>query len=333
MVIDELSSFKNSKSLRFRSLKKMRPYITRVIGLTGTPSANGYMDLWAELFILDGGKALGKTLTGYRDLYFTPGRRNGMVVYDWNLREGAKDQILDRIRSCCVSMRSEDYLDLPDFQTVIQPVTLSEQAMAKYEKLEKDLLLEVDGKTIDVVNAAALTVKLLQLSSGAVYDEDGRAVRIHGDKFEALDSLIESANGENVLIFYAFRHELERLKERYPEAVEIREKDAIRNWKEGKIPILLAHPASAGHGLNLQSGGHIMIWLTLTPNLELYQQACKRLHRQGQEKPVMNYVLLAKDTYDEVTYYGILLNKEKEQSLVLAALKARIEAVQRRETK
>ena len=327
VVIDELSSFKSSKSQRFRALKKMRPFIRRVIGLTGTPSANGYQDLWAELFILDGGKALGKTLTGYRDQYFTPGRRNGMVVYDWNLREGAKEQILERIRSCCVSMRSEDYLALPRFSTVVQPVNLSGPARKRYEKLERDLLLEVDGKTVDAVNAAALTVKLLQISSGAVYDEDGVVARVHEDKLEALDSLIESANGENVLVFYAYRHDLARIRERHPEAVEIREKDAIARWKKGEIPLLLAHPASAGHGLNLQSGGHIIIWFGLTTNLELYQQACKRLHRQGQEKPVMNYVLLSKGTYDEVVYYKILQSKEREQDAVLAALKARLEEV------
>lgn len=328
VVIDELTSFKSSRSQRFRALKRMRPYIKRVIGLTGTPSSNGYMDLWAESFILDGGKALGKTITGYRDQYFTPGRRNGMIVYDWNLREGAKEKILERLSSFCVTMRSEDYLDLPDFTTHVYPVRLSKKPMEKYEQMERDLLLEISGAEVDAVNAAALTTKLLQISSGAVYGSDGAVVWLHDEKLDALDEIIESAAGENVIIFYAYRHELERLKERYPEAVDVKDRGAIGRWKAGKIPILLAHPASAGHGLNLQSGGHISIWFGLTTNLEYYQQANKRLHRLGQEKPVVNYVLLSKGTYDEAVYYKILMAKEKEQNAVIAALKARIEEVQ-----
>lgn len=324
IVIDELSSFKSSKSQRFRALKRIRPSVKRVIGLTGTPSANGYMDLWAEAFVLDGGKALGRTLTGYRNQYFTPGRRNGMVIYDWDLRPGAKDEILNRLDPICVSMKAEDYLDLKEMHTIIRKVNLSAKTMKKYQQMERDLLLEVDGETIDAVNAAALTTKLLQISSGAVYNENGDAAVVHEEKLEALDEIIESAAGENVLVFYAYRHELDRLKDRYPQAVDIKEKDAIRRWKAGEIPILLAHPASAGHGLNLQSGGHISVWYSLTTSLELYQQACKRLHRQGQTKPVINYVLMSAGTYDETVYYQILQKKEKDQNGVLAALKARL---------
>ena len=329
IVIDELSSFKSSKSKRFRALKRIRPFVRRVIGLTGTPSANGYLDLWAEAYMLDGGKALGRTLTGYRDQYFTPGRRNGMVIYDWNLRPGAKEQILERLSPICVSMKSEDYLDLKEMHTVERPVKLSDKTMKKYQRMEKDMLLEVDGETIDAVNAAALTTKLLQISSGAVYDENGHPALVHEEKLEALDQIIEEAEGENVLVFYAYRHELDRLRQRYPEAVDIKEKDAIRRWKAGKIRILLAHPASAGHGLNLQSGGHISVWYSLTTSLELYQQACKRLHRQGQTRPVINYVLLSRGTYDEVVYYQILQRKEKDQNGVLAALKARLKQYER----
>jgi len=324
IVIDELSSFKSSKSQRFRALKRIRPFVKRVIGLTGTPAANGYMDLWAEAYLLDGGQALGRTLTGYRDQYFTPGRRNGMVIYDWDLRPGAREQIHKRLEPITVSMKAEDYLDLPKMQTIEKTVSLSDAALKKYRQMERDLLLEVDGETIDAVNAAALTTKLLQISSGAVYDEDGRVVPLHDEKLEALDELVEAAGGENLLVFYAYRHELDRIRERYPEAVDIREKDAIRRWKAGKIRMLLAHPASAGHGLNLQSGGRIAIWFSLTTSLELYQQACKRLHRQGQDKPVINYLLLSKDTYDEVVYHDILQSKEKEQNAVLTALKARL---------
>ena len=324
IVIDELSSFKSSKSQRFRALKRIRPFVKRVIGLTGTPAANGYMDLWAEAYLLDGGQALGRTLTGYRDQYFTPGRRNGMVIYDWDLRPGAREQIHKRLEPITVSMKAEDYLDLPEMQTIEKTVSLSDAALKKYRQMERDLLLEVDGETIDAVNAAALTTKLLQISSGAVYDEDGRVVPLHDEKLEALDELVEAAGGENLLVFYAYRHELDRLKARYPQAVDIKEPDAIRRWKAGEIRMLLAHPASAGHGLNLQSGGHIAIWYSLTTSLELYQQACKRLHRQGQDKPVINYLLLSKDTYDEVVYHDILQSKEKEQNAVLTALKARL---------
>lgn len=324
IVIDELSSFKSSKSQRFRALKRIRPFVKRVIGLTGTPAANGYLDLWAEAYLLDGGQALGRTLTEYRNQYFTPGRRNGMVIYDWDLRPGAREQIHRRLEPITVSMKAEDYLDLPEMQTIEKQISLSDAALMKYRQMERDLLLEVDGETIDAVNAAALTTKLLQISSGAVYDEDGRVVPLHDEKLEALDELVEAAGGENLLVFYAYRHELDRLKARYPQAVDIKEPDAIHRWKAGEISMLLAHPASAGHGLNLQSGGHIAIWFSLTTSLELYQQACKRLHRQGQDKPVINYLLLSKDTYDEVVYHDILQSKEKEQNAVLTALKARL---------
>lgn len=328
VVVDELTSFKSSKSQRFRALKRMRPYIRRVIGLTGTPASNGYMDLWAECFILDGGAALGKTITGYRNQYFIPGRRNGAIIYDWVLREGAKEMILEKLKSFCVTMKSEDYLQLPDFRTVIYPVKLSEKVFRKYRKMERGLLIDVDGQTVDAVNAAALTTKLLQISSGAIYDENGDVAVLHEDKLDALDEIVESASGENVIVFYAYRHELERLKKRYPEAVDVKDKDAISRWKKGEISMLLAHPASAGHGLNLQSGGHISIWYGLTTNLEYYQQANKRLHRQGQTQPVVNYVLLSRGTYDETVYHKIIMSKEQEQESVIAALRARIKEVQ-----
>lgn len=325
VVIDELSSFKSAKSKRFRALKRMRPFIRRVIGLTGTPASNGYMDLWAEAYILDGGEALGKTLTGYRSQYFTPGRRNGAIIYDWDLRPGAKEKILKRLEPISVSMKAEDYLQLPDFNTIERKIRLTPRTMERYAKMEKDLLLQIDGETIDAVNAAALTTKLLQLSSGAVYSDIGDPVYFHTEKLEALDQIIEEADGENILVFYGYRHERNRILERYPEAVDIRADGAIARWKEGKIKILLAHPASAGHGLNLQSGGRVSVWYTLPTSLELYQQACKRLHRQGQERPVINYVLMSKGTYDEVIYYQILQKKEERQNAVLQALKARLE--------
>lgn len=324
IVIDELSSFKSSKSQRFRALRKVRPYVSRVIGLTGTPAGNGYMDLWAECYLLDQGKALGKTLTGYRDLYFTPGRRNGAVIYDWKLRPEAKEKILERLKPICVSMKTEDYLQLPDRLDLVRKFSLSDKAKALYRKLEKDCILDVDENTIDAVNAAALITKLLQISSGAVYDDDHDPVYLHDEKLEALDQLLEEAEGENVLVFYQFRHELDRLKARYPEAVDIKEPGAIRRWKAGQIKMLLAHPASAGHGLNLQSGGSVSVWFNLPMSLELYQQAVKRLHRQGQQNVVRNYILLARDTFEEEVYYRILLGKETRQNAILELLKAKI---------
>lgn len=329
VVIDELSSFKSSKAQRFRALKRVRPQIRRIIGLTGTPAGNGLMDLWAECYLLDGGKALGRTITGYRDQYFTPGRRNGMVIYDWNLRKGAHEQIMDKLKPLCISMKTEDFLSLPDRITIERTFTLSAKSMKQYKQLERDLLLCVDGETIDAVNAAALNTKLQQISSGAVYADDGSVKVLHDERLDALDQIIEEAQGENVLVFYAFRHELDRLKERYPEAVEIRELGAIADWKAGKIRLLLAHPASAGHGLNLQAGGHISVWFGLTTSLELYQQALKRLHRQGQTKTCKNFVLMAKGTYDERIYYDILTPKAGRQATVISALKARIEEVRK----
>ena len=331
VVIDELSSFKSSKSQRFRALRKMRPYIRRMIGLTGTPASNGYMDLWAECYLLDQGKALGKTITGYRDLFFTPGYRNGAgVVYDWRLRSGAEEEILRRIDSLCISMKTEDYIELPDRLDIVRTFELSEKSRKQYDKMEKDLLLRVDTNTIDAVSAAALTTKLVQICSGSVYDENHVPVKLHDEKYEALDQLIEEAQGENILIFYGFVHERDRLLERYPEAVDIKEKDAIARWKSGTIKILLAHPASAGHGLNLQSGGHVSVWFTLPASLELYQQAIKRLHRQGQTEPVRNYILMARGTYEEDIYYRILMSKEERQNAILEVLKAKIEAERRK---
>lgn len=327
LVIDELSSFKSSKSQRFRALRRIRPYVTRVIGLTGTPAGNGYMDLWAECYLLDQGKALGKYLTRYRDFYFIPGRRNGNIIYEWNLRQNAKEMILDRLKPLCVSMKTEDYLELPDRLDLIRKFELSEKSKKQYQQMERDLLLEVDGNTIDAVNSAVLITKLLQICSGAIYDENREATYLHEEKFEALDQLLEEADGENVLIFYGFRHERDRLLARYPEAVDIKEPGAIQAWKDGKIKILLAHPASAGHGLNLQSGGSISIWFSLPMSLELYQQAIKRLHRQGQQNVVRNYILIARGTFEEEVYYRILMSKETRQNAILELLKAKMKEV------
>ena len=325
VVIDELSSFKSSSAQRFRALRRMRPYMKRVIGLTGTPASNGLMDLWGECFILDGGKALGKTLTGFRDRYFTPGHRNGAVVYDWNPKPNAKAEILDRLRPLCISMKTEDYLSLPDRLDIERNFALSPKSMKQYREMERSAFLEVDDEIIDASTAAVVNTKLLQISSGAVYTEDKEVKWLHDEKLEAFDAIVEESQGENLLVFYAYAHERDRLMARYPEAVDIKEDGAIADWKAGKIKMLLAHPASAGHGLNLQAGGSTVVWFGLTPNLEYYQQAVKRLHRQGQKHTVKNYILLAKGTYESEVYHRILLGKDKEQSSVIRALKARLE--------
>ena len=325
VVIDELSSFKSSSAQRFRALRRMRPYMKRVIGLTGTPASNGLMDLWGECFILDGGKALGKTLTGFRDRYFTPGRRNGAVVYDWNPKPNAKAEILDRLRPLCISMKTEDYLSLPDRLDIERNFALSPKSMKQYREMERSALLEVDDEIIDASTAAVVNTKLLQISSGAVYTEDKEVKWLHDEKLEAFDAIVEESQGESLLVFYAYAHERDRLMARYPEAVDIKEDGAIADWKAGKIKMLLAHPASAGHCLNLQAGGSTVVWFGLTPNLEYYQQAVKRLHRQGQKHTVKNYILLAKGTYESEVYHRILLGKDKEQSSVIRALKARLE--------
>lgn len=327
VIIDELSSFKSSKAQRFRALKKVRKYITRIVGLTGTPSPNGLLDLWPEMYLLDEGKALGKTLTGYRETYFVPDKRNATTIFSWKPKDGAEDAIYEKLGGLCISMKSSDYLKLPDRLMLRREFELSETAAELYHTLERDTLLPFADGDIDAPTAAILTNKLLQAAGGAAYDENGNVKALHEDKLEALDQLIEEANGQPVLVFYAFRHELERILARYPEAVDIKEKDAVTRWNQGGIPILLAHPASAGHGLNLQAGGHIAIWYSLPTSLELYQQANKRLHRPGQKSTVLIHHILMKGTYDYRVLDDILAPKEVRQNACLEALKARIKEV------
>ena len=324
VIIDELSSFKSSKAQRFRALKRVRKYITRIVGLTGTPSSNGLLDLWPEMYLLDQGKALGKTLTSYRDTYFLPDKRNAQIVYSWKPKQGAEDEIYKKLSPLCVSMKSSEYLQLPERVFIRREFGLSEKAKALYKKLERDTLLPFASGDIDAPTAAVLTNKLLQLSGGAAYDENGKAKYLHDDKLKELESCIEEANGQSILVFYAFKHERDRILQRYPDAVDIKEPDAIKRWNEKQIPILLAHPASAGHGLNLQAGGHIIIWFSLPTSLELYQQANKRLHRPGQKDTVLIHQLIAKGTLDSYVLDTILANKEQKQNALLEALKAKI---------
>lgn len=328
LIIDELSSFKSSKAKRFRALKKVRPYFKRIIGLTGTPAPNSLIDLWPQIYLLDGGERLGKTITGYRERYFTPGDRNQFVVFNYNLRPGAEEAIHNKISDICVSMKADDYLDMPERIDNIVKVELPKKAMKEYEDLEKDLIIQLEDEDISAANSAVLTNKLLQMCNGAIYaDETKEIVEVHDEKLKALMDIIEAANGKPVLIFYSFKHDLIRiqefLKKNKLEGKELKGQEDIKRWNNGEIPILLLHPASAGHGLNLQYGGNIIVWFGLTWSLELYQQACARLYRQGQKETVIINHIIAKGTVDEDVMKA-LQGKEINQNLLLEAVKARM---------
>lgn len=327
VVIDELSSFKSSKAQRFRALKKVRPFIKRLVGLTGTPAPNGLLDLWAQVYLLDGGRALGKTITGYREAYFDPDKRNATTIFSWKLKQGAERAIYERLEGLCISLDSQDFLELPERRFIKHLVKLSPEAESSYRQLERDTLLPFADGDIDGPTAAALRNKLLQAAGGAAYDENGKAKVLGDDKLRALDDLIEEANGQPVLIFYSYKHELERMLKRYHGAVSIKDENAVARWNAGEIPILLAHPASAGHGLNLQEGGHIIIWYGPTDNLEYYLQANKRLHRPGQKQVVLIHHLLAEGTLDSKVLETTLLPKEEQQVALLEAVRARIKSI------
>ena len=279
VVVDELSSFKSHQAKRFKSLMKVRPKVKRIVGLTGTPSANGLMDLWAEFRLLDMGHRLGR-LWPYRDDYFVPDKRNQQIVFSYKPKPGAEDAIYRRISDITISMKNTDYLKLPEMVMNEVTVKLSDKEADYYQTLQQELVLPLKGKEIDAVNAAALSGKLLQMANGAVYDEDSAVVQIHDRKLDALEDLIEAANGKPVLIAYWFKHDLKRILKRFP-AVKLDGAGSIKRWNEGEIPVAVIHPASAGHGLNLQAGGSTLIWFGLTWSLELYQQTNARLWRQG----------------------------------------------------
>ena len=322
IVIDELSSFKNPQAKRFRALRNAVPCAKRVVGLTGTPSPNGLMDLWAEIYLLDQGERLGRTIGWYRDEYFRPGMRNGYTVYKWEPRKGAQQRIEKRISDICVSMSAEDYLELPERIDNVIPVRLSESEKHLYDQMERDQLLQLDeDETVVAFNAAAVMSKLLQIANGAVYADGGDVIRVHDRKAEALEEIVDTTD-EPVLVFYSFRHDLEVIRERLPEARTLEGPEDIAEWNAGRIRVLLAHPASVGYGLNLQEGGHVIVWYGLTWSLELYQQANARLHRQGQEKPVIVHHLIAEGTADEQVLRA-LQAKDTSQAALLAALKER----------
>jgi SNF2 family DNA or RNA helicase len=327
VVIDELSSFKSNTSKRFKALRKVRPLIKRIVGLTGTPAPNGLIDLWPQLYLLDRGERLGKTVTGYREKYFTPAKKNWQtgIVFEWGLRDGAENEIYEKISDICVSMKAEDYLEVPELIEIPVDVELSPNDMKKYNKFEKDLLLQLQDDTeIEALSAAALSNKLLQMANGAIYDEQKNYHVVHDEKIKALEEIIESANGKPVIVFYNYRHDLIRIQEHFKDVRTLDNETDINDWNSGKIPILLLHPASAGHGLNLQEGGNTIVWFGLTWDLELYQQANARLHRQGQTSKVTSYILKTKGTLDHDVMEA-LQRKAKGQDALLDAVKARLE--------
>lgn len=321
VVIDELSSFKNPQAKRFRALRKAMPYVKRVVGLTGTPSPNGLMDLWAEVYLLDRGERLGSTLGAYRERYFRPGARNGYVVYKWDALPGARKEIEAKISDICISMSAADYLKLPKRIDNVIPVQLSPAEMAAYKTMEAEQLLQIEDDDIAALNAAAVMTKLLQIANGSVYAVDSKVVQIHNAKLEALEEIIDTTDGP-VLVFYSYKHDLAAIQGSVKGVRVLNSTADIADWNAGRVQVLLAHPASVGYGLNLQEGGHVIVWYGLTWSLELYQQANARLYRQGQEKPVIIHHLIAEGTVDEEVMQA-LQHKDTSQAALLAALKER----------
>lgn len=328
VVIDELSSFKNNQAKRFKALKKKIVKCKRVVGLTGTPTPNGLIDLWPQIYLLDQGERLGRTLGAYRERYFKPGRSKGYIVYEYIPLDTAKTDIFDKLADVCISMRKEDYLDMPDRVYQDVEVNLEPKALKAYQTFEKESVLELaNSDDIVAVNAAAISNKLQQFANGAIYDENRKYTILHDSKIEALKELIEEANGQPVIVFYNFKHDQARIQQEF-ETRELNTDKDIEEWNQGKIPILLAHPASIGHGLNLQDGGHIIIWFGLTWSLELYQQANDRLYRNGQKNTVSVYHIVAKDTIDQ-RILEALTKKEKVQDSLMDYMKAKMEEIEK----
>lgn len=325
VVIDELSSFKSHQAKRFKSLMKVRPKVNRIVGLTGTPSSNGLMDLWAQYRLLDMGQRLGRFIGRYREDYFVPDKRNQQVIFSYKPKPGAEEAIYRLISDITISMEGADYLKLPELVINEVDVKLSEKEMKILDVMKRDLIATVKGEEITAANAAALSGKLLQMANGAVYDDQGTVLYIHDRKLDALEDLIEAANGKPVLIAYWFKHDLSRIQKRF-EVEVLSTSDSIKRWNDGEIPIAAIHPASAGHGLNLQAGGSTLIWFGLTWSLELYQQTNARLWRQGQKETVVIHHLIAKDTIDERVMKA-LNDKNNTQSALIDAVKATLKEV------
>jgi SNF2 family DNA or RNA helicase len=322
VVLDELSSFKSIGSARFRAIKKVRAAVKRMVGLTGTPAPNGLLDLWAQVYLLDKGERLGRFIGQYRNTYFLPDKRNGEIIYSYKPRQGSEQAIYEKLSDICVSMKASDYIRMPERVDTFLEVRMDAREAKLYAQLERDALLPFASGDIDAVNAAALSNKLLQLANGAVYDEYGAVKRIHDRKLDMLEDLIESANGHPVLIFYNFRHDSDRIRERF-QAIDLKNEDSRDSWNEGRVLVAMAQPASVGHGLNLQAGGSVIIWFGLNWSLELYLQANARLWRQGQRETVVVHHIITKDTMDENVIKAIL-KKEKGQAALMQALQARM---------
>lgn len=332
VVIDESSSFKNSRSKRFKALKMVLPKINRLIELTGTPSPNGVEDLWAQIYLLDQGIRLEKYITHFRAKYMEPNKRNRSQIFDYKIKDGVYDSIINKISDICISMKSEDYLELPDLSYNEIPVILNDKARRDYDKMERDFVLELEGAEdeITAVNAAALSNKLLQISNGAVYDSSGVYTEVHDAKIDSFLELVERLQGKSLLVFYNFQHDRDRIKKALEKSdlvvKELKTTQDEDDWNAGKIDILLTHPASAAYGLNLQEGGNHVCWFGLSWNLEHYQQANKRLHRQGQKEKVIIHHLVTQGTRDEDVMRA-LDNKAGVQEEIMQSLKARIKKV------
>jgi SNF2 family DNA or RNA helicase len=325
VVIDELSSFKDNGSKRFKALRKVRPGVRRIVGLTGTPSANGLMDLWAEIGILDMGQRLGRYITHFRNNYFMPDKRNQQMVFSYKPRPDAEKAIYRLISDITISMKNTDYLKLPELVMNEIPVWLSDKEQKVYDTMKRDLVLSLEGREIDALNAASLSNKLLQMANGAVYADDGSVAKIHDRKLYALEDIIEATNGKPVLVAYWFKHDLKRILKRFP-AEKLDSTNSIRRWNDGEIPLAVIHPASAGHGLNLQAGGSTLVWFGLTWSLELYQQTNARLWRQGQKDTVVIHHIITKSTIDEDVMRA-LERKDKTQTALIDAVKANLKEV------
>lgn len=323
LVLDELSSFKNSKAQRFRAMKQVRPRVKRVIGLTGTPRPNSLLDLWPQMYLLDMGQRLGRFVGGYRERFFVPDKRNREIIYSYKPREGAEEKIYELISDICISMKAVDHLNMPPIISNTIEVHMSPKEQCLYDEFQRNMVLRLEGEELDAVNAASLSSKLTQMANGAVYGEDKRVFAIHDRKLDALEDLIEAANGQPLLVAYWFRHDLERIQKRFPTTRVIDKPQDIDDWNAGKIPVALIHPASAGHGLNLQEGGSTVVWFGLTWSLELYQQLNARLWRQGQRHTVVIQHIVTTGTQDE-DIMAALSRKDLGQEAMYKAVKARI---------
>lgn len=323
LVLDESSSFKNRQAKRFKAIRKIRTFFERIVELTGTPSSNGLLDLWAQIYLLDFGKRLGRTISSYRDKYFIPDARSGHIVYSYKILPNSDNLIHKAISDICFSMSATDWLEMPEKLINIINVELDATARQKYKALEREKVLEFAQSDVTAGTAAVLSNKLLQLANGAIYDDDKGVQHVHDAKLEALSEIADT-NDKPILVFYSFRHDLERIREKFPNAKLLSTDDDVKAWNAGKIKMLLAHPASAGYGLNLQAGGSIIVWFGLTWSLEQYEQANARLYRQGQTEAVIIHHLVAKGTTDEQVMLA-LEGKKAGQDALLAAVKAKIE--------